>query len=327
MTRLLPALLVGGLLLALLGVNAPASAQPAASPGQLLCAGRLDDAIEALKARTREVPNDAEAFQRLARAYYSSQRWDEAVAAAERAVALRPNSSDDHLWLGRAYGEKADHSSFFSAARLAGKARTEFERAVELNAASAQARRDLAEFYLEAPGVMGGGKDKALAQAQALAATDPAAAHWVKGRLAEKEKKFDLAEKEYLAAVQESNSKAGRWLDLAAFYRSVARFEDMEQAINKGVSAEPRAGSELFDAANLLYMTGRNLTAAAQFVRTYLASACKVEEAPAFQAHYLLGSILEKQGDKTAAAAEYRAALSLARDFRDAQAALKRVTP
>ena len=67
------------------------------------------------------------------------------------------------------------------------------------------------------------------------------------------------------------------------------------------------------------------IPAAVQFLRRYLALNSKVEEAPAFKAHYLLGTALEKQGDKQAAAQEYRAALSLAKDFSRAQEALDRL--
>jgi tetratricopeptide (TPR) repeat protein len=63
-----------------------------------------------------------------------------------------------------------------------------------------------------------------------------------------------------------------------------------------------------------------------QLLRTYLASDTKSEDAPAFQAHYLLGSILEKQGDRQGAVEEYRAALALAREFDSARQALERLS-
>jgi len=56
-------------------------------------------------------------------------------------------------------------------------------------------------------------------------------------------------------------------------------------------------------------------------LRRYLANET-VEDAPAFKAHYLLGTLLQAQGNKRAAAQEYRAALSLARNFAAAQNAL-----
>jgi predicted negative regulator of RcsB-dependent stress response len=60
-------------------------------------------------------------------------------------------------------------------------------------------------------------------------------------------------------------------------------------------------------------------------VRKYLVSGPTVEEAPAFRAHHLLGEILEKQGDKAGAVAEYRAALALAKDYDRAREALNRL--
>jgi tetratricopeptide (TPR) repeat protein len=298
----------------------------AASPAELLAAGRADEAIAALTARTKSSPNDAEAFHLLSRAHYHMDRWDEAVAAGERAVGLQPNNSNYHLWLGRAYGLKAENASFISAPGLAGKARREFERAVQLDPANAAARADLAEFYMEAPGIIGGGKDKAAAQAELLARLDAAAANWLRGKLAEKEKNHEEAEKQYRAAIQASKSPAGRWIDLASFFRNVSRFDAMEEAINKAVALDTGPSPVLFEAASLLFASGRNLGKAADYVKKYLASSAQVEEAPAYRAHLLLGSIYEKQGQKQAAAQEYRAALALARDFRPAQKALQRVS-
>ena len=298
----------------------------AASPAELLAAGRADEAIAALTARTKSNPNDAEGFHLLSRAYYHMDRWDEAVAAGERAVGLQPNNSSYHLWLGRAYGLKAENVSFFSAASAAGKTRREFERAVQLDPSNATARADLAEFYMEAPGIMGGGKDKAQAQAEQLARLDPAAAHWLRGKLAEKAKNYAEGEKQYRAAIQASKSPAGRWIDLASFFRNVSRFDAMEDAINKAVALDTGPSPVRFEAASLLFASGRNLGKAADYVKKYLASSAQVEEAPAYRAHLLLGSIYEKQGQKQAAAQEYRAALGLARDFRPAQKALKRVS-
>ena len=81
-------------------------------------------------------------------------------------MSLDPGNSRFHLWLGRVLGEKADRANSLSAAVLAGKVRGEFERAVQLNPKDVDARLDLAEFYIEAPGIVGGGEQKAREQAQ-----------------------------------------------------------------------------------------------------------------------------------------------------------------
>ena len=300
-------------------------AAAADSPQDLLAAGRVDEAINALQGQISVTPDSAESYNLLCRSYFSLGDWDRAVSACQKAVNLESNNSKYHLWLGRAYGEKADHSSFFSAAGLAKKLRGEFERAVVLDPSSVDARTDLAEFYLEAPGIVGGGQDKARAQAELLLKLNPAKAHWVYARIAEKNKDNIVAEKEYRAVLESSHNSADGWLDLAIFYRRARRFDNMEEAIRHVATAPRNRQDVLVDAAETLIRAGRNFPLAAELLRQYLATGT-VEEAPAFKAHYLLGTLFEKQGDKPAAAQEYRASLALARNFGRAQEALNRVS-
>lgn len=295
------------------------------SAADLLNAGHADEAIVLLGSRIKAQPQDAEAYNLLARTYYATGRWDEAVAAGEKAVALAPGNSDYHMWLGRMYGEKADHASFVTAAGLAKKIRVEFERAVQLDASNLDARADLAEFYLEAPGFMGGGKDKARQQADTIARQDAAAAHWLEARIAEKDKRIVDAEREYKAAIESSGYQARYWLNLASFLKRQHRYNEMEAAISSAVNSDRKKPANYMDAATLLFGAGRNFIGAAQLIRKYLTGGTTTEEAPAFKAHFVLGEILEKQGDKAGAAAEYRAALQLAKDYADAKEGLARV--
>jgi Flp pilus assembly protein TadD len=211
-----------------------------------------------------------------------------------------------------------------SAAGLAGKVRGEFERAVQLNPKDVEARLDLAEFYIAAPGIVGGGDDKARAQAKSIAASNPAREHWIYARIAEKKKDTAAAEREYHMYINLSQGDAESWLNLALFLRRQQRYDEMEQALIK-LSQSPMSKPEaLEEAAAMLYRAGRNYPFATELLRRYLANG-PVEAAPAFKAHHLLGMLLEKQGDKTGAAQEYRASLALARNYAIAQQALKRV--
>jgi TolA-binding protein len=60
-------------------------------------------------------------------------------------------------------------------------------------------------------------------------------------------------------------------------------------------------------------------------MRTYIHGGHTEEAAPVFRAHFLLGEILLKSGDVEQAAAEYRAALTLASSYRPATEALRRL--
>lgn len=295
------------------------------TPKDYLAQGRVDDAISVLQGQIRTAPQNADSYNLLCRAYYALQKWDAAISACQQAVELQPNNSTYHLWLGRAYGEKADVSNFITAIGLAKKVRSEFERAVQLSPDNVDARTDLAEFYLEAPGIVGGGKDKAVAQAETLSKLNPAKAHWVGGRIAEKHKDYATAEREYRAEVDASHNSPEAWLDLALFYRHMNRLDDMQQAIARATAAQTNQSEVLVDGAETLMRAGRDYPGAIQMLRRYLASQATVEQAPAFKAHYLLGTLLEKQGDIQAAMQEYRAALSMAKSYSLAQEALNRL--
>jgi len=297
-----------------------------APPEKLLAQGRVDEAIAALQQKTSAAPNDAESYNLLCRAYFSMGQWDRGIPNCEKATQLDPNNGRYHLWLGRIYGEKADASGFFTAAGLVGKVRTEFEAAVRLSPESADAHSDLAEFYLEAPGIVGGGRDKAEAQAQILDRLDPAKAHYIRGRIDEKKKDRAAAEREYRAAIEATHGSALTWFNLALFYRHHQEYDQMEEAVKHAVAAPMDSPEVMVESAEILIRAGRSYQAAADLLRRYLASDDKVEEAPAFKAHYLLGTALEKEGNKQGAVKEYTAALALARNYSRAQEALSQVS-
>lgn len=318
-----PGTKVHSVLLLVLFTFAAAASVFATSPRELLASGRPHDAVQVLEEQTAHAPDNAQGFNLLCRAYFMMDEWDRGIAACERARNLDPQNSVYHLWLGRIYGEKADRAGFFSAAGLAKKVRTSFERAVELDPRSWEARTDLAEFYLEAPGIVGGGKDKARNEAERLQSLNPAMSHWVLARIAEKEHDSMAAEREYRAEIESSHSAARGWLDLAIFLRHANRLDEMEEALRKLESCPVDRRESLMDGASLLLRTGRDPDLGIRLLHRYLSD--PVEEGPAFKAHNMLGELLEKQGDRRLAAEEFRAALALDPKYPKATENLKRV--
>src|SRR5258708_3077280 len=294
---------------------------------QLIQTGRPDEALAALRLRVQANPADAQAYNLMCRAYFQMDRWDDAIHAGEKSVSLKPDNSEYHQWLGRSYGRKAEAAGPVGALVLVRKLKNEFERAVALDAENLSARADLAEFYTEAPSMMGGDKTKARQLAAYVAQRNPAMGHLMLARIEEKHNKA-TAEAEFKAAIRENARRAESWTDLAAFYKRSGRLEEMQSAVDQGVNAPQHEGVVLFNAGNLLLAAGRNFPAAIHALRAYLSLPADrlSEDGPAFEAHYLLGLLLEKQGNSQAAAAEFSAALSLASEYKPAQDALARVS-
>jgi tetratricopeptide (TPR) repeat protein len=307
-----------------LTLTAALNASAADSAKDMVAAGRIDEAIAELNQHLASAPADAESSNLLCRAYYEIEDWDRAEPPCKKAASLDPGNGRFHLWLGRVYGEKAERANVLAAGVLAAKTRGEFERAVQLNPNDVEARLDLAEFYVLAPRILGGGEQKAREQAQSMATVNPGREHWVYARIAEQKKDAATAEREYRQYIDLSKGEAEAWLNLAFFLRRQMRLDEMEQAVVKLSQAPMPRLDALVEGAAILDRAGRSYPFATELLRRYLAAG-PVEAAPAFKARYLLGLLLEKQGDKAGAAQEYRASLSLARNFAMAQQALNRV--
>lgn len=311
------------LLSLLLGASSLALGDP--TPMDVFRSGKVDEAIKSLNSRVASNPNDARAYADLCRVYGSLGAYDDAIQSCTRATQLAPNIAEYHLWLGRAYGDKADSSGPFAAIGWAKKTVAEFERAVQLDPADVQARADLAEYYREAPGLVGGGNDKARIIVDGTEKYDPAAAAVMRAQFALKDKDYSTAEREATKAIQAAGGSAKYILELARIYGKQKHWKDFEQTISRAMDAGKKRPLDMFDAADMLISHGRNLNGAIELLRSYLSGPMD-EQGPAFRAHFLIGRAYEKQGKKSEAAKEYQAALELARGFQKAQDALRRVS-
>jgi tetratricopeptide (TPR) repeat protein len=247
---------------------------------------QLAQARPVLEAAVREDPSDARAVFYLGRTLLSADEVDKAVEWIEKAVALDGGRVEYHLWLGRAYGSKAMRANVFQQASLAGKVRREFERASALDPDNLEARFGLVEFYLRAPGVMGGSVAKARDQAAEIARRDTLQGHRAAGRVAEHEKQFDAAREEFSAALREAPEKPEPYYWLGSFYE---RRKDYARAF------------ETYEKQLMI---------------------SNVDELSLAWTHYRLGVLYEKTQARELARAEYTAALSLDPTLKDAKKAL-----
>src|SRR6266850_1715053 len=106
-------------------------------------------AIQVLQAAAATEPQNGDVQLLLAKSYLELQQHDPAIKSAENAVTIDPRNSIYHEWLGKAYGEKADHAGWFSAISFAKKTRKEFEKALESNPKSAELIYDIGDYEVK----------------------------------------------------------------------------------------------------------------------------------------------------------------------------------
>jgi tetratricopeptide (TPR) repeat protein len=288
----------------------------------LLQQGRVDEATVGLNEIIAAQPGDAQAHQLLCRIYYAQDMADNAIHECQLAASIDPASSDNQMWLGRAYGFKASHANPLSALSLAVKVRVAFERAVQLDPENIHAMNDLGEFYVAAPSLIGGGLDKAQALAARMQPHFPSQAHRLLALIAEKKKEDAVAEAEFSNAVAAGKTPEA-YIDLGQFYERHHQPDKMIGALRSGIATDHRKGPSLVDAASVLTDAHRSPELAETLLRTYLSSAAKTDDAPAFKVHVQLGDLLAHQGDPAAAHREYAAALALASNYVPARKAMQ----
>jgi len=118
----------------------------------------------------------------------------QAIVHAETCVKAMPEAVKCHHALGRLYGAAAMSSGMMEGIKFASRIKTEFARTVELDPKDFDARRDLNQFYLQAPGIAGGSVRKAIENCEAHGRINAAQGQLLRAEVHIYEKEFDKAE-------------------------------------------------------------------------------------------------------------------------------------
>lgn len=219
------------------------------------------------------------------------RNFDAAIASLERATALAPTNSDYFAELGNAYGSAARSAGMFAQMSLAKKCRLALEKAVELNPDGLDARNGLISYYRQAPGFLGGGMDKAFAQAEEIRKRDFRRGTIVFAQLYAGEKRFDEAFAVTLELLQ-------REPDLYVAHYTMGR-----------LAAE----------------SGLRHDAGEKHLQRCLALTPEKGDPSHAAVHWRLGQIAEKHHSLATARAAYEAALQLEPNFKPAADALAKL--
>jgi tetratricopeptide (TPR) repeat protein len=160
----------------------------------LYTAEKTDELLRVSVARATAAPDDAQAVLGVAMAALERDDAAARLAAIKRAeacIAQQAKAAPCHYALGATMGVQAMSEGMFKMARSLGTVKDALTQAHTLEPEWYAARSALIEFYLEAPGMMGGSASKAAELARG--APKPGQVKALEARVALQEKKFDVA--------------------------------------------------------------------------------------------------------------------------------------
>jgi tetratricopeptide (TPR) repeat protein len=287
--RVIRASFIHGIWAAALAASTLLAATPALEQARkLYSAADFDASLKLLQSLPAK---DGAAYELIGRNYYMMGDYKKATDYLEKAQAAEPQSSDHALWLGRAWGRRAETSSPFTAPGHASKARQNFERAVQLDPRNMEALNDLFQYYLEAPGFLGGGFDKAVQIAARISSIDPVEGYYAQAQLAEKRKQYGSAEQNLRRAAELAPQQVGRVLDLARFLAKQGRFQESEQSFQRAEKIAPNSPKVMFARADTYIRHGRNLDTARELLKRYLSARLTADDPPRYEAQKLLKQV------------------------------------
>ena len=322
--RTSPALLLSALLL---GSSVPSlAAEGASAQGiQLFNAGKAAEARKALEPWAKAHPKDAEAAYYLGRSFWLLRDYEQAIEWLETATGLAPRNAEYQLWLGRSYGRSAQNAGAFKAMGFAKRCHESYEKAVALDPNLIDARDDLMQFYLQAPGIVGGSVEDAKVQAAEIGKRDASRGAMAQASIAVHEKDPASAIKVLTAAIAKAPADPKLQMSLGNVYTSQERWDDAFRTYEGIVAADPNHWNALYQIGRTAALSGKRLDQGTAALERYLAGTPGADAPPMANAHYRLGMIYQLQGNKAAARAEYQTALKLDPKLKDAKEALDKL--
>jgi len=263
----------------------------AAAPADVTQANQLYQRTEYRQslALLEKIPSkDAAVLQLMGQNLFMLGQYKKATESLEKAEALDPNNPKLAHWLGRVYGRRAETANPFSAPGWATKTRQMFEKAVDLDPTDKDALGDLLDYYIDAPGFLGGGLQKAEALARMILEQDPAEGHYAEGLVAEHKKEYDTAEQHFRRAAELAPRQVGRVLVLARYLANHDRVKESDALFERAARMSPNNPRVVFDRAQTYIHEHRDLDQARKLLEHYLQMPLTPDDPPRERAHSLL---------------------------------------
>ena len=311
------------------GNTAVTTATPSLAEAHELFTSRRDADAQAAFERLFAIdPANHEAVYHLGRLAKRRGDWKATAEHYERCTQLAPTNALYWVDLGEAYGKLAGKAGVFQQLGLARKCRAALEKAIDLAPDKLDYRHGLIEFYEKAPAIAGGGRDKALAQAAAIALLDPFDGALTTGGIQGRAKNWTAAATAYRSAAALRPEAAEPPAALGLIAADQGHYEEAFSHFDRALAIQPDHLAALYQLGRVSALSGQRLRDGAAALRRYLEQPDLPAELPRPQhAHYRLGQILARQGNSTAAKAAFQTALQLDPKFKEVATELKKIQP
>ncbi|GHN00877.1 hypothetical protein WSM22_23660 [Cytophagales bacterium WSM2-2] len=279
------------------------------------------DAEKSLKLIGEKSGDYAAARYYLGRVSFDKKDYDAAVDYFEEATKANSKESEYFVWLGDTYGSIAQNANVFKQGLLAPKMKKAWENAIALDSKNLNARLSLIQFYLQAPGFMGGSIDKAKEVAKQIMAIKPAEGHQQMASIYVNQKQPVEAEKEYLECMKIDPAYTSA---LANFYLEQKKYDKAFGLFEDAMKKNPDNYVAIYQMGRAAAVAGQRMDQGEECLKKYLAYQPKPNEPSIARANMRMGQIKEKKGSKPEAKKYFEAALKMDGSLKEAKEGLER---
>lgn len=285
--------------------------------------GKLEQVKKLLNTVGEKETDFAAARYYLGRVAFDEKKYDDASDYFEEAVEANDKVADYHNWLGNTYGTIAQNSNVIKQGMLAPKMKKAWENAIALDSKNVDARTSLIQYYLQAPGFMGGSVEKAKEVAGQIIKINPAEGHRQMGNVYLHEKKTAEAEKEF---VEMSKADPTYVSALANFYFGQKQYDKAFGLFEEAIKKNPDDYLALYQYGKTSAVSGQKLDRGEECLKKYLTYIPKQNEPSHAGANMRLAQIKEKKGSKAEAKKLFETALKMDGSLKEAKEGLERLS-
>ncbi len=295
----------------------------------------------------------------LGRIYFDEEDFEEAADWFEKATKYEKRNSTYHMWIGHAYGRRAQNAGKLKQAFYARDSRNGYEKAIELDPDNVEARESALEFYLQAPGFMGGGRDKAEEQATMIAKLDGIAGFTAWGRIYSYYDEPESTYENYINALEVypeemtfyyrlfsyhfgkeefdkaieitkrqlvlNDTTATIYYNLGNAFQWSDQFEEALDSYKKSLEIDSAYYSSLYQIGRLAAVSNSYLDEGEESLIKFIEKKDTYNNSTLAWTYFRLGTIYENRGSIEAAKDQYQQALKSDKDHAESKQALKRL--